>query len=128
MSAASDRGLAPQVQDRQGRVIVTVLTSRRRWHGAVLAVTLAWGACDASAAGEPSADPALAVTGQVAAAVLRNRLFGSKGAMLGLSDHLQAVTPARIQAFFRDHIARRPPIEVQARAASPQPVSTPSAP
>jgi zinc protease len=51
-----------------------------------------------------------------------------KGAVLGIADHLQAVTPARIQAYFRDHIARRPPIEVQARGASRQPASTPSAP
>jgi len=51
-----------------------------------------------------------------------------KGAMRGIADHLQAVDPARIQAFFRDHIAHRAPIEVQARAASAQPFPTSSAP
>jgi zinc protease len=65
------------------------------------------------------------------AGVLRSVLAHDrhKGAVLGIADHLQAVTPARIQAYFRDHIARRPPIEVQARgASSTQPAATASAP
>jgi zinc protease len=51
-----------------------------------------------------------------------------KSAILETPARLPAVTPARIQAFFRDHIARRAPIEVQAVAASSQPTPSPSAP
>ncbi|HEY9106287.1 MAG TPA: insulinase family protein, partial [Roseateles sp.] len=64
------------------------------------------------------------------AALLPNTLGDDriKSAILEAPAHLQAVTPARLQAFFRDHIARRAPVEVQAVAASSQPVPPPSAP
>jgi zinc protease len=40
-------------------------------------------------------------------------------AMLGEVAGLQAVTAGRVQAYFRDHIASRPPVEVLTRAAAP---------
>ncbi len=39
-----------------------------------------------------------------------------KGAMLGEGPALEAVTAERVQAFFRDHIAGRAPVEVAAKA------------
>lgn len=39
-----------------------------------------------------------------------------KPAMLGWADRLQAVTPEQVQAFFRQHIVARQPIEVISRA------------
>jgi zinc protease len=39
-----------------------------------------------------------------------------KGAMLGEGPGLEAVTAEQVQAYFRDHIVGRPPIEVVARA------------
>ena len=49
-------------------------------------------------------DPALAATGRVAAAVL------------GEVDRYEAVTAQQLQAFFRDRIAHRPPVEIAAKA------------
>jgi zinc protease len=42
-----------------------------------------------------------------------------KGAMLGEEAGYEAVTAEQVQAFFRDHIVGRVPVEVVARAAAP---------
>jgi zinc protease len=39
-----------------------------------------------------------------------------KGAMLGETDAIRAVTAEQVQAFFRDHILPRAPVEVVSRA------------